>query len=1053
MERITKPTLVRLIKGMQDDQTRRDLIAILLKDGTLTEDDLAAFAAQEIEEHLDRFLDAIKGDRLLQFYWERFKDYPQYLARALARLRPDLFYTYGLAFRFILKLRTDLGTVVIPPHRPGDEPLGVEPMPQLAREIRQDLFALDLECRFRELLYFFSVDLAAGRALLDAEIERAATDYDREVLAAVRERVGELLGMEFPGVVPTLNGRPFPALHVRWWLAQARDIPRCLNIGGTGTYKTSFAVLAMHRDQRAHTLILCAPHARDNWAREIASYFRRPPAVHVIRSADDLRSRNDAPFTVVGYSTLIRPDAIEALLACSFDGLIMDECQYGKGVIGSESQRATRAVASQRLTRELPLQRFIALSATPWENRPDELAAIASVLRPDLFPTSERFLQSGAGQSPRFLRELFANQVLEVELREISDLPPITPKPWEDLCGAEPILMAPEHAALYRFVCDLEPEDVDEGPNPIQKVQFLLQAAIHPHLLERQIDWPDELRTAFRDWRLSTKLRWLQEFVATRIGDAKIVIGTGIYAEGITRLEDGDVETAFVDRLLREWFGDDHVLTIDGSVSARANGSGVSPRDALIERWRTDPTIRVLLVSMRACPDSVNLTVPKAAGVTKLWVTTLSFGWKPWEQFLGRFWREGQGVPVEYRVPILVGTIDEDLLRLNQEKWRAQRLFRAQVPLSESEWSLLRRSGMQQLGTLLRSSADHVYRITSMMRGRGEDKCATAYAAKDGMRTNAELFAEHFVRIQERAGSGNIARFLSRSIATFVESGLVDDHRCLDAGGGPYTMARYRGAPWYTVDMNPHMLEVGRQLAPHLAMNGRVGYLSDLPEEWTGKFDLVVCSLVLHFSSLSPVRHAEPERLRILRELVRVTNPHGLLWLMWNEGYQSPETFLSWVEGFTREGFTVHSLSTGLVRATEAPRARPFRCWSLLISPDGHVPRFPSVDPFRFPFELARRKTVRGRDPDRDRPPPKDVPEHKAYQHFEVQDVRTHVATVDTAAARAVAVAEFKRIVAAAAAGKTIDRKLHGIPTELASNWRVIEDLRRRGILDLGGKN
>lgn len=1048
MERITKPRLVRLIQRMKDDQTRRSLIAILLKDGTLTEDDLAAFAAQEIEEHLDRFLAALKEDRLLQFYWERFKDYPQYLARALARLRPDLFYTYGLAFRFILKLRTDLGMVVLPPHRPGDEPLGVEPMPALVREIRQDLFALDLECRFREFLYFFSVNIVEGRALLDEEIARTSTDYDREVLTAVRERVAELLDMEFPGIVPTLNGRPFPALHVRWWIAQAHDIPRCLNIGGTGTYKTSFATLMMCRDPREHILVLCAPHARKHWSREMTTYFRKPPAIRVIQRAKELRSRSDALFTVVGYSTLIRPDAVEELLAQSFDGLIMDECQYGKGVIGSESQRATRAVASQRLARELPLKRFIALSATPWENRPDELAAIATALRPDLFPTPEQFLKSGAGQSPRFLRELFADQVLEIELREISDLPPITPKPWEDLCGAEPIVMTPEHAALYRFVRDLEPEDGDEGPSPIQKVQLLLQAAIHPHLLERHMDWPDELRIAFRDWRLSTKLRWLREFVSTHIDNAKIVIGTGIYVEGITRLENGDVETAFVDRLLREWFGTDHVLTIDGTVSAHANGSGKSPRDALIERWRTDPTVRVLLVSMRACPDSVNLTIPKTDGIMKLWVTTLSFGWKPWEQFLGRYWREGQGVPVEYRVPILVDSIDEDLLRLNQEKWRVQRLFRAQVPLSESEWGLLRKSGIQQLGTLLRSSVKEVHRITSMMRGRGENGCATAYATKDGMRTNAELFAEHFVRIQEYAGSGHISRFLSRAIDEFVKAGLIRDERCLDAGCGPLTMARRRNTPWHSIDMNPHMIAAGRQLAGNLAEHARVGFLSELPEEWTGRFDLVVASLVLHFSSRSAVRHAEPERLRILRELTRVTNPHGLLWLMWNEGYQTDETFLSWVEGFTREGFTMHPLS-GLVHATEAPTTQPFRCWSLLVSPDGHVPTFASTDPFRFPFELTRRKMIHGRDPDRDRPPPKDTRERKAYQYFEVRDVRTRTATADIAAARTVAVAEFQRIVAAANAGKTIDRKLHGVPQELASNWRVIEELQRRGILDL----
>ncbi|MBI4449938.1 hypothetical protein HY634_02685 [Candidatus Uhrbacteria bacterium] len=1046
---ITKQTLVRLVRDMPDDETRRRLVAALVAEGTFTEQDLATMVADEIEEGLERFAEIIREDRILQFYWERFRDHPQYLARALARLRPDLFYTYGLAFRLVLKLRADLGPVIIPPHRPRDERLGVETMAELPHEIRQDLFALDVECRSREMLYYFSRSIPEGFALLEEEIRRTTQPYERQVLEEVLGQVRALLQIEIPGTVTALDGRPFPALHVRWWINRVRNVPRCLNIGDTGTYKTAFATLAMHCNGQRRVLVLCAPHARTNWEREIARYFTSPPTIQVIERAAELVKLTEATFTIVGYATLAQPGSVDALIAHEFDGLIVDECQYAKGVTGSEQSHAARAIACGHLVRELPLKRYIALSATPWENHPDEFAAVAVALRPDLFPSADRFLESGASNSPRFLRELFAEHVLEVDLREIRDLPAITPKPWEDLFGVELIRLQPAHERIYRFVHDYGSDagqGAEDGLKSAQKVQRLLQAAVHPHLVEPHFDWPAGLRQLFRDWRLSTKLVWLHEYIATRIDTGKIVVGTGLYAEGITRTTDD--ETAWVGRLLREWFGEDRVLILDGTVSARRNGRRQSPRDALIERWRTDPTVRVLLISTQACPDSVNLTTPAHPTVQRLWVTALSFGWKPWKQFLGRFWREGQGVPVDYRVPILMGTIDEDLFALNEEKWRIQQLFRAQVPLSEREWQLLRQSGSQQLREILRSSADHVARITSMMRGRGEDGSMRTYAARNRGRTNAELFAEHFLRIQDHAGSGHISRFVSNGIDVLAEEGIVSDERCCDAGCGPLTMARRRSTPWHSIDMNEHMVALGRQVAPHLAVNARVGFLSELPKEWTGKFDLTVASLVLHFSSLKQVRHDEPERLRILGELIRITHPHGLLWLNWNEGYQTRETFLAWADGFTRAGCTVLWSLSGLIRATDADPKRPFRFWSLVVSPNGRRPAFPAVDPFRFPFELPHQRVIKPRDHHRNDHAPGDSATRRVLQRFEVMDVRTRKATVDAEAARHAAEQEIHRWCAAAEGGQRVDRRLRRIPQSLASNWRFLESLRAHGLLD-----
>lgn len=1051
-----KKHLLRLIKDSSlSDAEKRKILGELIAAGEITENDIAEALVDDIENNFDKFAALVQEDGVLRFLWQRFQDRPEMLARALVMARPDIFYAHGLASRFVLKLRADLGPIILPPHRPGDdEDSGMEPMPELAQQVKQDLFRLDRDCRFREMLYFFSRSFAEGRALLESEIERTKDAYHRKVLQAVLEQVDQLLRMEFPGVVHSLNGRPFPALHVRWWIEQVRNVQRCLNIGDTGTYKTSFAALAMRHYGIRRTLVLCAPNARENWRDELQRYFVDSPRLQVIESARDaMRLRDDAEFTIVGYSGLISPGVTEALIAHGFDGVVLDESQYTKGVTSTNPENWTqRAAACQDIIGHLPIAFLAALSATPWENRPEEIAAMAVALRPDLFTGGPaQFLKSGAAKSPRFLRELFADQILEIEQREIADLPTVTPKPWEDLFGAEFIEPNRRHRSIYQFVHDFEPDEGDEedGLLAAQKVQRLLQAAIHPHLVEPHFDWPSHLASAFGGWQLSSKLAWLKPFVEERIADGKIVIGTGLYADGITRADDPDGETAFLGRLLAEWFGEDRLIIIDGEVSTVARKGRRSPRSELIRRWRTDPQVRILLVSMQACPDSVNLTIPKLPGVSKLWITALSFGWKPWKQFLFRFIREGQGVPVEYRVPILRGTIDEALLRLNREKWRVQRLFRAMAALTDSEWQLLRQSGLKQLGRLLRTSSDHVAQITSMMRGRGEERCKKAYDARDDGRSNAEIFAEHFLKAQESSGSGHISRFLSKEVDELASHGLITDEarRCFDAGCGPCTMARRRGKAWAGIDMNPHMLAVVRDTAPNLVTNSSVGHLSQLPTEWTDRFELVVCSLVLHFSSLEPVKHQEPERLRILRELVRVTNPYGLLWLTWNHGYQTDQTFLSWEEGFRREGFAVVRELSGLVRATEAPSRQPYVFWSLLVTPNGATPLFRDVDVFRFPFELTRRRVVQPRD-NEPGPKPDGKPERRIYQQFEVVDVRTRSSITDREAASRAAATEVQRIIAAVGAGKTIGRKLGNLPPDLISNWRVLEQMRAQGIFD-----
>lgn len=978
MQGLTKHETLKFIASMQesDPEEQRRLIMRELARGNITEEDVATIVAEDVRRNLGKYEHLFRTDDELRHWWNRFAKYPKALARALVRIRPDLFYTKGFAKRIILKLRANLGPVIIYPGHPGDEPEASVFNARLPEAVCAEIVEIDRECRFRDVLYLMSRDPQIGFDYLRKEIEKATDAYTREILTDVRDHCARLLAMRFPGFVTTINGNPFPAFHVRWWIDRAKDALRILNIGDTGMYKTSAGVLTMHTYGCRKVLVLCAPNARLQWKQEIESYFTKSAGrAYCIESAGDVAAAvgSNAEFTIIGYSTLIRDGVVSSLERIPFDGVIWDECQYGKNITrsgevaedkksdGTNPKGSQRAIACMMLIRKLAPKRVVALSATPWENHPLELAALAAVLRPDLFPSVESFREAHP-EDPRFLRELFDDHILEGELRDVRDLPTITPEPWVDLFGAELIPCAKRHEEIYDHVREDDTKDL----RPSEKVTRLLSTATHPHIVQSLYDWPEKLDQSFHDTELSTKLKWIRQQVTTKLNEgAKIVIASGIFATGVTARRDDDKHMAWVGGLLQEWFGKSRVLILDGSVALTHKGNGDSPRSLLIRKWRTDPEARILLVSMRTCPDSINLTIPKFGGITKLFITALSFGWVPWKQFLGRFWREGQGVPVEYRVPVLSGTIDECLLRLIRRKWELQQMFRMATPLSHEEYAeLLLKKEKGPLAEISRSDIANVYSICSKMLKRGENGARQVLATPCGLSTNGAVFAESFVRTQPFSTSGHIARFMKGKILPRLASRELKAETIADMGCGPLTVAWILGAPVISVDMNEHMIAAGRERSPHLAKNAMVGHLSQLPKEWTSKFKLTVTSLVLDWTSLTERVNGIPERLFILRELVRTTHPQGHIWMTATKGSMDEDCITDWTTALERQGFVIDKSLTGLVRSrTKKKSGKYFEFWSLCFSPNGKQfvpPRDTSA--FRYLFEKPQRKYIRGSD-------------------------------------------------------------------------------------------
>lgn len=1037
-KKVTKQLVLDLVASLPAGEQRTQLVAQMVARGELSEGDLAALITADVERHAPDYARFMQDDALVRFLAERFRDAPEYLARALVRALPQRFWHYAFAYRMLLRLRADLGPVLIPPWRPGTGVgTGTHPIARVDDLIARDIEALDAERTTRTYLYLFSRDATVARELL-AEERAQADAYGQRVLDRVAATFERLYAMEFHGVVPTMRGQPFPAIHVRWWIDQARDIPRVLNIGDTATFKTSFATVGLDHVGARRVLLLCAPNARANHAAEITAYFTNgADRVHALTSAADLpafiRGVRSHQFSIVGWHALVNPDVVDALAEAPFDAIVADEVQYGKGVSGTAP--AKRAIALLRLGKKRSIQRVVACSATPWENRPEELAAVAVLLRPQDFPSPEVFARSGLTATPRILREMFSTHVLDIELREVRDLSDITPKPWEDLFGAVAVPMVPQHRALYNRLRE------DATPRlPAAKVRLLLQTAIHPPLARNALRWSRTDGAALTDPQTSSKLVWLRQCIAERISRAKICVATGIYATGITRAH--DAEQPWIGDILRQWFGEDRVLIVDGTVPIGPH------RDAIIARWRTDPNARILLASMQTLPDSINLTVAKSPTVERVWVVQLASAWKPWRQFLGRFHREADAVPVAYITPTLAGTIDEDLLRFNRDKWRVQQLFRANVPLTDGEWRAVRDTHTGgRLREVLRSPVESVNIIGTLMRGRGEMACSDVYASPYGMGTHAEAFAQHFLATERGSTADNVAQFQAKAIRDRMANGMLTPDRICDAACGLLRLERTLGQPVSGVDMNAWMLNLAR---PHSAYGGRnaiVGRLSALPKEWDGRFYLTVCSIALDWTSLAAANGGEPERVRVLRELARITHPHGLLWLMFREGDLDATRAEAWCTAFRRSGWSVDAHLTGLIRATDGPGERHFACWSLAVAPDGHALGALDPDALRFAWEVGhmrvQRQTRGGRA---------DATSRAGIVHeaFAVEPLGRTVLVPDTVAVTASVTDELDRWLRSIAVGRTVDRTASLSPARLAHlDWRRLQRLVDLGVLQM----
>lgn len=914
----------KILEGIRDPLLRQQYLEQLRRT------EWVIFTPQEID--FERFADLLNQDPELRKWVESEVD-PVLIAELLSRRYPALFYTIEHAYRVGIDWK------VTQTRKGGHSGKGGEDPPAIPGHLLTALSESELAMVARRELRKWIKALNRDPHGTLAEVARSvASESDakrRSLLEYLHGFMTELTEMKFPGFVSELvAGIPFPSMHARIWITQILERKNALIVGDVGTQKTSAAVIGLEKLGARATIVICRSYARyEVWVRELRRYYCDPSDPFVVRSSSDIPALERMMptdlrrhrFCIVGYGSLqtgIEDDGnggatygarlTKALARLEPDAIVIDEAHAIK-------HKANRTRRVLELARVPSVQYRLMLTATPFENSPNEVAHLATLLDPDHFPTEDVFLAM-CRDNPRVFFGLMSSRMCDYFAQdEVLDLPPT---------NVTPLNLFP----TVTLECPQDIRDVHDAVREDGTLEVRRQILRMTRLLVIPYvgrDWYPEFKDApcFRDPLANPKLAYLRREVGERIKRGKVVVASGIYASGITReladAEDGPL-TYEVATLLEQWFPE-KVLRIDPSVAQANRGY-----QKVIQAWRGDPEKRILVASVQAASESLNLSISAALGVDHITIFFLGLPWKPTQywQFIGRFLRPGAAVPLEVLSLLLKDTADDALLSMNLQKWRNFLIGVHGMPLLTEEEEALERATFEKV---MLTPARWLREAFSRMRGLGEHGIARFLGGHLKGLPVRETIARYYLTVEDHGPSGHIARFMVPVLRQWHgRRALPDWKEVLDAGCGPLVLERRLGEPVFGVDMNPMMLQVGKEHSYHGGKNAVEGRLSQLPVHWGEQFTLVVLSLALHLTSRRDKVGGEVERVRILREINRVLKPDGFLWITVPEFCFDLERLNGFVEGLEAFGFEAVEPLTGRVAATDHPE-HPFAFWSVLV--------------------------------------------------------------------------------------------------------------------------
>jgi SNF2 family DNA or RNA helicase len=403
------------------------------------------------------------------------------------------------------------------------------------------------------------------------------------------------------------------------------------------TIETIALLLSLKQEKKEdalRALIVAPTSVVTNWVREIERFG---PALTTAlwhgagrkEQADELESSN----VIITSYALLRRD-IDLLKELRLDYAILDEAQAIKNPLSATAQSA----------KELKAQHRLALTGTPIENRLSEIWSIFDFVSPGLLGAMPKFeeryarpIEQGNSERAARLRSVIHPFILRRTKVEVAkDLPP-------KLEVDKIIDLVPDQRAIYLQVLrevrahvlgEVERQGLAKSQiHILAGLTKLRQAACDPRLLglPREFSHDD-----------SGKLSALRELVdEVESGGHKVLI----FSQFVSML-----------KLIRQALDEDKIRYeyLDGSTT---------DRPGRIDRFQSDPTIPVFLISLKAGGSGLNLTAADTVIHFDPW-------WNPAveDQASDRAHRIGQKKVVTVYRLVAAGTIEEKILELKQRK-------------------------------------------------------------------------------------------------------------------------------------------------------------------------------------------------------------------------------------------------------------------------------------------------------------------------------------------------------------------------------------------------
>lgn len=383
--------------------------------------------------------------------------------------------------------------------------------------------------------------------------------------------------------------RPFQKVGVRFiQLSKGRSLLADQMGLGKTWQALAYALLHGHR-----TVIICPAHLKANWAREIYNLTGQFPYILKGREPDQFAITTmliDKPqfciinYDILGYKT-VEPESIrenadgtrthippkdrflwsEMISMSRPDLVVLDEAHY----IKNTSANRTKAILAIQPEYRLPM------TGTPVLNRVGEFFSALHWIRPDLFPSEERFMRDYTvdGKAPKnvpALRELLKPIMIRRLTKDVvKDLPPLTriTQSYEltDAAQARYDLVL---KGVYRAI-DAAGNEIEKNVTSILVEIGKLKAVCADDMVQNTVDLARELYDSTEEGEAHRKVLIFSQFkdpvhkIAHQLGESCL-----------------------------SWTGD----------------TSMDRRTELEKKFQTDPKIKYLVISLMTGQTGLNLT-------------------------------------------------------------------------------------------------------------------------------------------------------------------------------------------------------------------------------------------------------------------------------------------------------------------------------------------------------------------------------------------------------------------------------------------------------------